>query len=435
MTQSSSSFMKKSTYNSIRLAGLMMTIIIFISNYFIPDKRLMLHPSSRFNTDIFGYINPTSGISGTWINKSENILQCDYKPENRYACGLSIQQNSPTGQGIDLTPYDGLLLKLNYEGPSKRLRVYIRNYNDKYSIPDNGESTKFMSMLLDIKEISAKPIFIHLSEFTVAEWWLKQTATRRPFSNYEIDNITAIGIDYVEPGLHKARISSIEVVGKYIKTDTLLRYCIFFWMVIFLMEGIIRFYFLYQKSKKEKVIINKLKNSQKILETERESLKTLSSTDPLTGVCNRSGMTQHLHNLFFNPDTPPNFGMLLIDIDYFKKINDTHGHDAGDRVLKSFSLEIARNMRDEDCFARWGGEEFIVITPKISQENIIFLSNKLRILIENHPFAPELTLNLTTSIGATIARKGDIFEDVFKRADTALYRAKNNGRNRVEYEH
>ena len=121
--------------------------------------------------------------------------------------------------------------------------------------------------------------------------------------------------------------------------------------------------------------------------------------------------------------------MMILDIEKFKSVNDNYGHQVGDIVLKEFTQIIKYNIRQNDIFGRWGGEEFMIIAPNTSLENSINLAQKLRAIVQTHNF--EIIGLKTCSIGVSEYTIGDKLEDVIKRADEALYLAKNSGRNRV----
>jgi len=166
-------------------------------------------------------------------------------------------------------------------------------------------------------------------------------------------------------------------------------------------------------------------------EKSTEKLEMLSITDSLTGILNRRGfekmMTAELSrsNRYERPAS-----FLLFDIDHFKKINDKFGHQMGDRVLVELSKTVRSNIRLTDFFARWGGEEFVILTSETQMSSAKKMAQKLLALSRNLPFpAPG---DLTVSIGLTTIRPGDTLDDIVKRADGAMYRAKKNGKNRLE---
>ena len=122
--------------------------------------------------------------------------------------------------------------------------------------------------------------------------------------------------------------------------------------------------------------------------------------------------------------------VLVIDIDYFKRVNDNYGHNAGDDVLIEFAGLIRQHLRTADSFGRWGGEEFLVIAPEIDQVRAVLLAERLRAIVAQHAFRNRL--RLTASFGVTGYRPNDTIDSIVKRADIALYRAKQRGRDRIE---
>ena len=160
-------------------------------------------------------------------------------------------------------------------------------------------------------------------------------------------------------------------------------------------------------------------------------LEQLAGTDSLTGLFNRRHFNTQLEVEMMRSqrfDLP--LALILFDIDHFKKINDSHGHQAGDDVLKQLSEIVARNLRAYDVFARWGGEEFAILAPNCNPAGARQLSEKLRKHIGKHDF-PGVG-NVTCSFGVACYHKGDMPADLVSRADQVLYLAKSNGRNRVE---
>jgi two-component system cell cycle response regulator len=126
---------------------------------------------------------------------------------------------------------------------------------------------------------------------------------------------------------------------------------------------------------------------------------------------------------------------LVIDIDYFKAINDTHGHDAGDDVLRDFALRLKRSIRGIDLACRYGGEEFVIVMPETDMAVAAMVAERLRRRIAAEPFAIQQgarTIPVTVSVGiAALRGPDDTAANLLKRADQALYRAKRDGRNRV----
>ncbi len=162
----------------------------------------------------------------------------------------------------------------------------------------------------------------------------------------------------------------------------------------------------------------------------------MSITDALTGLHNRRYMETHLKTLVeeaLRRGTP--LSLIMADIDYFKSVNDTYGHDVGDIVLKEFARRIRRNTRGIDLVCRLGGEEFVIIMPNTDLGKGYLVAERVRQCIEMRPFdlgGSAGSLKVTASLGvSTIERTDDTPETLLKRADQALYMAKQRGRNQV----
>jgi len=164
----------------------------------------------------------------------------------------------------------------------------------------------------------------------------------------------------------------------------------------------------------------------------------LAITDSLTGLYNRRYMESHLGAMVEDGLTNAKpVSLLIFDIDFFKSVNDTYGHAAGDAVLKEFSQRISQNVRGVDLACRMGGEEFVVVMPDTDLAYAKMVAERLRTRIGETPFKIDegQDLNVTVSIGiAVVEGAGDTAEKLIERADAALYRAKREGRNRVEAE-
>lgn len=166
-----------------------------------------------------------------------------------------------------------------------------------------------------------------------------------------------------------------------------------------------------------------------------EELERLSLIDTLTQLANRRFVEMELVGRLSEMQRYDlSFGLLMLDIDFFKKVNDRYGHDVGDRVLQVVSKTMVQSARPHDLFGRWGGEEFIGLIRSIDLEGLRTVCERLRTLIANSFIKQNGGfINVTASIGATLAACDDNPESIVKRADQLLYSSKQEGRNRCAF--
>jgi diguanylate cyclase (GGDEF)-like protein/PAS domain S-box-containing protein len=164
-----------------------------------------------------------------------------------------------------------------------------------------------------------------------------------------------------------------------------------------------------------------------------EELETMALIDPLTRMANRRYIEMHLSNRLQEMQRYGwSFCVLFADIDDFKAINDTHGHDAGDKVLRMVGRTLASNARPFDIFGRWGGEEFVAIIENVSYKDLPLIANRFRLLVENSYLSvADTKIRVSVSLGATVARSDDTVETLLQRADRLMYQSKKAGKNRL----
>ena len=179
-------------------------------------------------------------------------------------------------------------------------------------------------------------------------------------------------------------------------------------------------------------LTRELAKKNRELESAYTQITELSRLDYLTNIYNRKHFFSRLDEMISlsNRVDSLKFGVIMLDIDHFKQVNDVYGHDMGDTVLKKLSNEIKSNIRKEDVFARIGGEEFAILARVGNAESLVFLAEKLRICCERCEFS-DMDHGITVSFGATLYRKPESVTSLMKRVDQALYHAKDQGRNRV----
>ncbi|WP_198144063.1 GGDEF domain-containing protein [Gilvimarinus agarilyticus] len=170
-------------------------------------------------------------------------------------------------------------------------------------------------------------------------------------------------------------------------------------------------------------------------EHQQRQLIALATHDPLTGLLNRRYMTEHMAQLKAHADREQGgFCVALADVDYFKRVNDTYGHDVGDQVLQCIALVLKARLRSIDLLARWGGEELLLALSNTDAQRALMLMDTLRQRVADSSAIKPLCGGVTLSFGVAEYQPGESIHDLIRRADVGLYRAKAQGRNQVVLE-
>ncbi len=179
-----------------------------------------------------------------------------------------------------------------------------------------------------------------------------------------------------------------------------------------------------------------LKSAKEKVECLNEELEYSATHDALTTIYNRYAVLSFLENdLMRLKRIKSDFSLMIFDIDFFKKINDTYGHLAGDFVLKELTLLVKKHIREVDILGRYGGEEFLLILPYTNIEDASKFADRIRCIVEEFVFkSKKCDLTITISIGITSYQDGDTVDKIIERADAQLYISKNNGRNQINHD-
>lgn len=164
-----------------------------------------------------------------------------------------------------------------------------------------------------------------------------------------------------------------------------------------------------------------------------EKLEKETLLDPLTQIGNRRYAELQIESALSALDRYGwTFGIFFLDIDQFKKLNDTYGHDVGDRILRAVARTLSHSLRASDITCRWGGDEFIAVVPHLEKPLMVKLGKKMLALIQNSAVLTEsATVQVTASIGGAMARAGGTVDSLVKRSDQLMYRSKESGGNRL----
>jgi len=415
------------------LLGIMACLSILI--LFIPKdwakRSIQINPQAypaSLSDDTYSNGNSTA----SWLNKDHQHWRCELREEFRNPyCSMLITLLDDNWKGLDLREFNTIRIKASYSGPGDFIRIYLRNRHPRYYVVGNPTSTKYNMVEVPVKELS-QGYTLNLSDFTVADWWVSHNKLTPKDSHVEFNDIIYIEVQTGSgetSGIHDIQMQNITWHGDLISNETLYKAIIIVW------SGLIFFVLLYrlitlkwelsknQKYQKELLSINKLLNLQ------NKQFEDMAKTDQLTGLLNRVGIRDMLYQGLSDWKEHHNpFSLVMIDIDHFKQVNDNHGHDAGDKVLQMAGELFKNNIRRSDAVARWGGEEFILVSPGSDSQQAQIVAELLRKKIESTP-GPN-GIKITASFGVAAISEPNL-EHLFKYADQALYEAKNNGRNKV----
>lgn len=422
------------------LIAIVTTLIALAVQQYFPPKRLLILPQSTTLTFFHAGPGADGKPAAFWLDQSKNQWRCAF-PQGvdgyYFPCSFNILLSTDGQHGLDLSDYSHLNAKISFSGKARKLRFSMRNSHPAYYTPNDTNSGKFMSVNVPVADMQHE-FSISLNEFTVAAWWLDQLNIARQFSQPERDNIVLMGIDFAEdlaPGNYDITVEKLELVGEWISAEDWYLMIILGWLLGLFSYVITHLVRLREQTRKDTQVIHELSQSNSLLQLETDKFRRLSTVDPLTQAYNRFGIDQIIDSLLNRNSAErinhnnPNFALIILDIDHFKRINDRRGHDTGDRVLQQVAAIIAKGISRRDFFGRWGGEEFIVILPDSRKEFALALAEKLRLIISEAVFDEHQPLAVTASFGISDRLHNEDFASCFKRADMALYRAKAQGRN------
>lgn len=376
------------------------------------------------------------GQSTSTLEKSGDklVLNCELSHSYQWPyCSLVVHTHSQF-EGWDLSNFTHIELDVETFGAGMQdVRVYLKNFNPVYSVKGAPNTYKINELQYSPRWFS-RPLSIPLANFQVASWWIDSLNIPPQHASSELTNVIALEIatgNNPPVGLHQIKVNSIALVGKWLSSSEMLSLILTMWVIAAIV-------YLLQSFRAANLTIDRMRKREKeleevagALELEKQELIALASQDHLTGVLNRLGLGEQFSDALVNfKRKGEQLSVVMMDLDYFKPINDNYGHDVGDKVLKNFAKLVSEHCRPEDIFGRWGGEEFILLCPNSEIKSAQNLAEKLRVLTEDNAW-PE-NMMLTCSFGVAQLQTGEKAGEFLKRADEALYQAKENGRNRVE---
>jgi diguanylate cyclase (GGDEF)-like protein len=410
------------------------TLLAIFAQKKILGTTRVITPGTALPTMLFNDTD-NDGNSTSEITDIKNYSwRCTLRDKYDYPyCDLNIFFDLKRKDGIDLSHYHTVRLWLDYKGAGETIRFYLRNYDPRYSKPDDFTSTKYNQVELSTDLLKNSMVQINMDDFFVADWWRARYKIPPILGRPQFDNTVVISIQTGSKtvlGDHEFRLNRIEFVGQRISTETWYLAIIMFWITLFI--GFVAYRILslktqvqsQQKREKELVEINTL------LDMRMKELEVDNKTDQLTGAVNRKGIEEAILVSLdeWHKNKKP-LSLILMDIDHFKRINDKHGHIVGDSVLSTLTQIVTSHIRHKDVFARWGGEEFVLLSSDTPIDEATLVAEKIREIISTYEF--DHGLHVTASFGVSTLKLNQTIDQLFITADKALYQAKHNGRNKV----
>jgi len=409
------------------------SIVLVVWQYFGMSLNLDVVPDASTLARVTVYndtINGGRSESRLTNTAGKFQLDCNIVMSDTFAfCGVSIPLVAEGEKGVDMRKYSEMQIELEYTSAKKdTLLVYL--INEECSVDGSILEKSNLWAVSPRQDVNRFILTPH--RFIVPSWWIFKNSSNGLNLEPDISNVTALRIttgDNTEARTVAISIRRISFSGKWLSADDLYLGLLVAWLVLIVFHGLRTMQVLTVRFKKSKDQNKKLVKLNRFLRIQKNQYETMAKKDKLTGAWNRAGVRDSLESVLEEYKvygTP--CALLAIDVDNFKKINDGFGHDAGDRTLKSLVSLINSHTRKKDFFARWGGEEFVLICPNTDIHAARTLAEMLRYKIETAQLIEER--KVTCSFGVAELRDEEI--DVwFKRADEALYSAKAAGRNLV----
>ena len=370
---------------------------------------------------------------------------------------LSLAQKTKNRQSYMqfITP----VMELNYVIATKSSELFIDSFKsvlDKKFVSIKGDSvTTYLkeqypnikllevdSPLVALKMVSNNEVFgfidttlaighaitthgLHDLKITGEIGWISKQAIASSISNPILNTIMQKAVDSIDTNQINEQMSKLVNV----RYETGVDYTLVWKIVACSFLLILLFLYWNRKITLSNIL---LQEANKIIDIKNKELELLASTDKLTSISNRNRLDEILQQESQRAIRySSSFGIIIVDIDYFKRVNDTYGHQVGDTVLQEIATILKTNLRKTDVVGRWGGEEFMIICTETDYQGIQSLSQILKKKISSNIF--NINEQITASFGASLYQKNEDINKLIKRADDALYYAKEHGRNRAEY--
>ena len=405
------------------MVSTMMAVIALLAYFVLPEHKVRIHPDQVTGYHLFFDGQHKGRTQAEWTDEKQFSFRCtaSENPIEQPYCGLTINLGKAL-KDTQLTNYQNMEVKLIYHGNNERLRIRLHNFDPASSRNHYRETLRGLDVSFQAEETR------HPLAIATTGWVLNSKDSSDA-------GAMDVSVDLVPPiaaGPHDLQLEYIEVYSELLPASSWYLGVALLWLLVNLL--IISRHSVTQelRIRNDSRRLATLASYSGGLEEESQKFKTLSTIDPLTATLNRNGFADELNKITENGQLVADTAIIMVDIDHFKRINDKHGHDAGDHVLQAVAAALQNNIRSTDKLARWGGEEFLLLCVHTTTQQALLIAEKLRTSIESlNLHYRDNAIPVTVSLGLGIARDGETFDELFLRSDRALYQAKRLGRNCV----
>lgn len=350
---------------------------------------------------------------------SSVIMDFDIRPGSQYPfCQMQLPLAPSVTRGKDLSWAEEIHVASHFQGTGDRsFRIFFKNFNPAYSDTAHPISLKFNEIEYQPDREGARAFF-SIQDVRVASWWIGNQNIPTRLAHVEMTNVSSLELltgTRIQLGAGRFELMWIEFRGKWISKQWLYGALLFAWFGFLTIQTL--------------HLLWKERRHSLRLQEQNFLLQTRSQTDPLTGALNRRGARDVLQCAYEHSQQGKPCGIVMIDLDHFKQVNDQWGHAVGDQVLSRTIQEIRPFLPVDSAVVRWGGEEFLLLLCDHDQEQshkiCLAILEHLRTVV--HPTAGIVHCSMGISVmnGCEIAK-------VIEQADQALYQAKHQGRNQVQ---
>jgi diguanylate cyclase (GGDEF)-like protein len=413
---------------------LVLTPVLLIWQHYGMTRILEISPSHPYGVTITDdRYEKGNSVSSLERTRDALIMHCTLGPVYNWPfCKIQFHMGQGS-KGIDFSQFDTVTFDMRYSGATPRkIRLHLTNFEPEFSRIGDWNSQRYNLVEFDVPAQST--FTIPMNVLRTADWWAGMYHVPLEKTYPRLDNVTAVEISTgaVPPGKPiTIEFRSIRFNGKWISNTALLTYLVCAWIGCGILGLSLSLMHVRTRLNASNSRVEMLAAINRALELEARDLADQAHTDPLTGALNRQGLRAALmKRLHASGRVGGEMAVVFADIDHFKRINDSHGHDAGDEVLRRFAAVIRGVVRSSDKLVRWGGEEFLLLCPDTSREHAATMAEKLRAALPAQPWPHGL--RVTSSFGVTSLKPEEDIGAAIRRADGALYVAKANGRDRVE---